>query len=35
MSVAQFGMRLGLFRRVEPVAGQNDWRVFGGMGWGF
>ena len=35
MTVAQFGMRLGLFRRVEPVAGQYDWRVFGGAGWGF
>jgi hypothetical protein len=35
MSVAQFGMKLGLFRRLEPVAGQNDWRIFGGAGWGF
>ena len=35
MSVAQFGMRLGLFRRAEPVAGQKDWQVFGGAGWGF
>jgi len=35
MTVAQFGMRLGLFRRVEPVGGQEDWRVFGGAGWGF
>jgi len=35
MTVAQFGMRLGLFRRVDAVAGQKDWRVFGGAGWGF
>jgi hypothetical protein len=35
MTVAQFGMRLGLFRRAEPVAGQKDWQVFGGAGWGF
>ena len=35
MTVAQFGMRLGVFHRVEPVPGQGDWRVFGGAGWGF
>jgi hypothetical protein len=35
MSIAQFGMRLGLFRQIEPGAGRGDWRVFGGAGWGF
>jgi hypothetical protein len=29
MAVAQFGLRLGVFH------GENDWRVFGGLGWGF
>jgi hypothetical protein len=33
--VAQFGMRLGVFRRVETVPGKKDWRVFGGAGWNF
>ena len=35
MVVAQFGFRLGVFRRVETVHGEKDWRVFGGAGWGF
>ena len=35
MTVAQFGIRLGVFHRVEPAAGQADWQVFGGAGWGF
>jgi hypothetical protein len=35
MTVAQFGVKLGIFRRVEPAPGQGDWRVFGGAGWGF
>jgi hypothetical protein len=35
MTIAQFGMRLGVFHRVETVPGQSDWRVFGGAGWGF
>jgi len=35
MTVAQFGMKLGVFHRVEPVSRQGDWRVFGGAGWGF
>jgi hypothetical protein len=33
--VAQFGIRLGVFRRVETVPGKKDWRVFGGAGWSF
>ena len=33
--VAQFGLRLGVFRRVETVPGKKDWRVFGGAGWNF
>jgi hypothetical protein len=33
--IAQFGLRLGVFRRVEPIVGEKDWRVFGGAGWGF
>jgi len=33
--LAQFGLRLGVFRRADPVVGEKDWRVFGGMGWGF
>jgi len=33
--IAQFGLRLGVFRRAEPIVGEKDWRVFGGMGWGF
>jgi hypothetical protein len=35
MTVAQFGLRLGVFHRAEPVSGQSDWRLFGGAGWGF
>jgi hypothetical protein len=35
MSIAQFGMRLGLFREIGSGAGQGEWRVFGGAGWGF
>jgi hypothetical protein len=35
MTVAQFGLKLGVFHRVEPVSGQGDWRIFGGAGWGF
>jgi hypothetical protein len=35
MTIAQFGLRLGLFHRVEPVSGESDWRIFGGAGWGF
>ena len=35
MTIAQFGMRLGVFHRVETVPGRSDWRVFGGAGWGF
>ena len=34
-TVAQFGIRLGVFRRTETVQGEKDWRLFGGMGWGF
>lgn len=34
-AVAQFGVRLGVFRRVDPVYGERDWRVFGGAGWSF
>jgi hypothetical protein len=34
MTIAQFGLRLGVFRQVEGVSNQ-DWRVFGGAGWGF
>src|SRR5262245_43367181 len=33
--VAQFGLRIGVFRRTELVAGDEDWRIFGGAGWGF
>ncbi len=33
--VAQAGLRLGVFRRVGNVQGEGDWRVFGGIGWGF
>ena len=35
MAVAQFGLRLGVFQRVATSDGENDWRVFGGLGWGF
>ena len=35
MTVAQFAVKLGVFRRVESSLGQGDWRVFGGAGWGF
>lgn len=35
MTIAQFGMKLGVFRELEPVSGERDWRVFGGAGWGF
>ena len=34
-TIAQFGIRLGVFRRVEEVYGKKDWRVFGGAGWSF
>ena len=34
-TVAQFGVRLGLFRQVEQTHGQKDWRLFGGAGWSF
>lgn len=34
-TIAQFGMKLGVFKRVETAPDQGDWRVFGGMGWGF
>jgi hypothetical protein len=33
--IAQFGLRMGVFRRTEPVVGENDWRIFAGAGWGF
>jgi hypothetical protein len=35
MVIAQFGLRIGVFRRTEPVVGEKDWRIFGGVGWGF
>ena len=35
MVIAQFGLRMGVFRRTEPVVGEKDWRIFGGAGWGF
>ena len=35
VTVAQFGLRLGVFHRIPSVSGQDDWRVFGGAGWGF
>ena len=35
MTIAQFGLRLGVFHGVEPASGQGDWRAFGGLGWGF
>jgi hypothetical protein len=35
MVIAQFGLRLGVFRRAEPIVGEKDWRVFAGAGWGF
>lgn len=35
MAVAQFGLRIGVFRRTEFVFGEQDWRIFGGAGWGF
>ena len=34
-TIAQFGLRLGVFRREGSVRGQPDWRVFGGAGWSF
>ncbi|HZN55797.1 MAG TPA: hypothetical protein VFB67_10810 [Candidatus Polarisedimenticolaceae bacterium] len=34
-TIAQVGWTLGVFRRLESVPGKSDWRVFGGMGWGF
>jgi hypothetical protein len=33
--VAQFGLRIGVFRRTESVAGEKDTRLFAGAGWGF
>jgi hypothetical protein len=33
--VAQFGLRVGVFRRTGSVAGERDTRVFAGAGWGF
>jgi len=35
LTIAQFGLKLGVFHRIEPVPGQTDWRIFGGAGWGF
>jgi hypothetical protein len=35
MTVAQFGVRLGVFHQIESARGQADWRIFGGAGWGF
>jgi hypothetical protein len=35
VTVAQFSLRMGVFRRTETVYGEKDWRVFGGLGWGF
>jgi hypothetical protein len=35
MTVAQFGVRLGVFHQVDSAGGQANWRVFGGAGWGF
>jgi len=35
VTIAQFGLKLGVFHRVAPVSGQGDWEVFGGAGWGF
>ncbi len=34
-AIAQFGFRLGLFHQVESGAHASNWRVFGGLGWGF
>ena len=34
-TIAQFGVRLGVFRRVDPVSDRRDWRAFGGAGWNF
>ncbi len=35
LTIAQFGIKLGVFHRIESARGQPDWRVFGGAGWGF
>lgn len=35
MTIAQFGMRLGVFHRFESVSGSADWQLFAGAGWGF
>ena len=34
-TIAQVGITLGFFRRFESIPGESDWKVFGGMGWGF
>lgn len=35
MTVAQFGLRLGVFHGIGGSPDRVGWRVFGGMGWGF
>jgi hypothetical protein len=34
MTVAQFGLRLGVYRGAESDS-PSGWRIFGGAGWGF
>lgn len=34
-TVTQFSVTMGVYRRVTSVEGENGWRVFGGIGWGF
>jgi len=34
-TIAQFGVTLGAFRRLDPSPGDRSWRVMGGIGWGF
>ena len=35
MTIAQFGLRLGVFHQVASASGEDDWHIFGGLGWGF
>jgi hypothetical protein len=34
MTMAQFGLRLGVYRGTESES-RAGWRIFGGAGWGF
>lgn len=34
-TLAQSGLRLGIYRRTESSEHGSDWRIFGGLGWGF